>query len=365
LYSFLISKVGNLHTTNLEVIVDSFCAFENLSLHDGVGVSLCFDAKLLLFVFEFLFLSNILQFNGIFKLQFGGLKLSLLHFSDLILLGYLLLHLVKLFISVEFHSCFIKVHVHWSLSNSFVVFCLLLLKLNLHLFLGNLSILLLDCKSLLILLDPLCGVIFSSDLLIFSVSNQTILVDCLLHFSRDLVCLLSFVFSEWCLQVLEKTCWSNGYILDFTCFKPDTPTCQNFLHFLFDTISELVSVLQHIIDGHVSNFISDNGDSHCFNFFVGNSWRGSLQIFTKTFETSKRSIFLPVYTPNTHTWNFNTLHLICNLVRSEGDLVNETWEGNDLISWHCPSTKPNSTFVHCTISNNDHPFICSCFLKEL
>lgn len=73
---------------------------------------------------------------------------------------------------------------------------------------------------------------------------------------------MSTFLSELCLEIREQRLGSNFDINDLTSFEPDTPTSNDFLHFLLDSISELGSVLQDIVDGHVGDSISDDRDGH-------------------------------------------------------------------------------------------------------
>lgn len=66
--------------------------------------------------------------------------------------------------------------------------------------------------------------------------------------SGNCLSLLSGTFSEFCLQVLEKLVRSNSDIKDFDSFEPDSPSVNEFLNLLSDTIPKFASVLDHIVD---------------------------------------------------------------------------------------------------------------------
>jgi hypothetical protein len=69
---------------------------------------------------------------------------------------------------------------------------------------------------------------------------------------------LPTLFSELSLEICKKISGSNLYINNLTGFEPNTPTSDYFLHFVFHAISELLPVLEDIIDCHIGNSIPDN-----------------------------------------------------------------------------------------------------------
>jgi len=152
--------------------------------------------------------------------------------------------------------------------------------------------------------------------------------------------------------------WGNLNINDFASFEPDTPSSNELLHFIFDTVSQLWPVLKDITDGQISNPVSDDRNSHVLKFLIGNSWsRLCEQILTKTFIASEWSIFFSVYTPDKNSWDFDTLHLCSNLLSFEIDFVNETRELHVLISRQDPSAETDASFDHFSISDYNKPFI--------
>jgi len=153
--------------------------------------------------------------------------------------------------------------------------------------------------------------------------------------------------------------WGDLNINNFASLQPDAPSSNELLHFIFDTVSELWPVLKDITDCQISNPVSNDRNRHIFKFLISDS-RSRLceQILTKTFVASERSIFFSVYTPDQNSWHFYTLHLCCNLLSFEIDLVNKTRELHVLISWHDPSTETDASFDHLSISDYNKPFIC-------
>lgn len=101
-----------------------------------------------------------------------------------------------------------------------------------------------------------------SDLLVLGLSLKLILSNFVVYLTLDLFGVLSTFLSELCLEISEQRLGSNFDINDLTSFEPDTPTSDDFLHFLLDSISELRSILQDIIDGHVCDSVSDDRDGH-------------------------------------------------------------------------------------------------------
>ena len=259
---------------------------------------------------------------------------------------------MHVFLVVEIHILFSQIVLHFSISNFLLIQSLFLLVSNLDFFsvnssfllleskflVGNsllsgcfdvqlffieLSLLFLDCKFLFTFEYLLFGSCFCLNLWKFCLSDKIFLSNGVVDFTLDFFSVLSWFFSEFGLKILEQTSWRNLDVNDFTGFEPDTPTSNDLLNFILYTISQLLSVFENIVDGHVCNSISDDRNSHIFKLLISNFW--ALRIFkisTKRFVASERSILLSVYAPDENSTNLNTLHFWCYLLCTKIHLVN-------------------------------------------
>jgi len=102
----------------------------------------------------------------------------------------------------------------------------------------------------------------------FSISNKIVFLDNVLRFAWNFSSLQSLLLSKLSLKIRKHGPWRDLDFHDFACFKPNTPTSENFFHLIFDSISEFTSVLENIIQCQISNSISDDGYCHCFKLTV-------------------------------------------------------------------------------------------------
>lgn len=184
-----------------------------------------------------------------------------------------------------------------------------------------------------------------------------LLGDDLLGFSLNFFSLDSTLLSELGLQVLEQSRGGDLHILNFTSLQPHSPPSENLLHLLINSISDLLPVLEDVIDGEIGDIVSHNGDSDALQLSVGNSWHWLVKVLAKGLVASEGSIFLSVNAPDEHARDFNTLHLSCDLLSFEVHLVHQTRKGDDLVARHGPRCHTNTLLHHFSISYQEKPVL--------
>jgi hypothetical protein len=122
------------------------------------------------------------------------------------------------------------------------------------------------------------------------------------------------------------------------------------LHFIFNSCPEFASILKNVVNSEISNPISHNWDSHAVELVVGDDWSLCLKIRTKALVAFEGTIIASIDRPNEHAWYLDTLHLSSDLLGLEVDLVDQTWESNDLISWHYPSAQTDTALYTLSVS---------------
>jgi len=155
---------------------------------------------------------------------------------------------INLVITFELKSFLLKLNTHFFLPDILNILSLRFLLLDFKLLFVKFSFLFLNSKILLGCKDRSFGLTFCNQLLEFAVSDKRFLPYFIIDFLRDFICFLSFILSKFCLKIFEKWFRWNYNILDFACLKPHAPPCQKFLHFFIDSISELLSVSQNLVD---------------------------------------------------------------------------------------------------------------------
>ena len=107
------------------------------------------------------------------------------------------------------------------------------------------------------------------DSLELSFSLKVLLPDSVVDLTVNLLGLLSALLSELCLKILEQAVGCDFHIDDLAGLEPDTPAGDDLLHLLLNAVSQLGSVLEDVVNGHVSDPVSDNGDHHVLEFLIG------------------------------------------------------------------------------------------------
>jgi len=286
--------------------------------------------KLLLLLFKLTFQLSLLKFLLVLSLSVSNLNFEFLSVHN----SFLLLD-SELLVVQRLRFSFFKLEIFS------IIFSLLF---------SNLEFLLRSEKVL-------SGLSLLLDFLVLSFSGEIILCNLIVDLSLNFFSILSRLLSELCLKVSEKTPGGNFDIDNLASLEPDTPTSDDFLHLLFDSVSELGSVLQDIVDGHVSDSISDNGHSHIFKLSISDIRGFTHEIISKRFVASEWAILFSVNTPDEDTTDLDSLHLGGHLLSLEVYLIDKGREFYVLVVWHFPSAKTDTFFDHFSISDYNKPLV--------
>jgi len=212
------------------VLINSFCAFQDHSIKDRLGVTSSLQLEFLLSMLELKLLDSILLISG----KFLGFILGESQLLDFGLVKHFQMELVSIFLVLKFSLLLSQVVLHLSISNPLLIhgfllgivdlqllgvhFSLLLLNskllvsdsffpgfVNIQLLLVVLSFLLLNFESLFSFEDGLFGSCLSLNSGKFSLSNKGFLSDSIVDFTTNLFSVLSTFFSEFCLKISEQT----------------------------------------------------------------------------------------------------------------------------------------------------------------
>jgi len=152
--------------------------------------------------------------------------------------------------------------------------------------------------------------------------------------------------------------------LDLDSLEPDAPAGEDLLDLLPDSASQLGSVLQNVIERHVSDSVSDDTGGHGSKLFVCNGWVLGLEVVSEGLEALERSVFGSVDRPDHDSLDLNSLHLSSDLLGVEVDLVDETWELDSLILWHHPGLEADTALHKLSVSDDKQPLVGACLLPE-
>lgn len=201
--------------------------------------------------------------------------------------------MVDFALAIEFEFLPLKLVIHFIIPNLLLIPGLSFLLLEYKLFFEK--------GSRLHLLHQMGrSICFSGEFVHFCLSDQGFLADDSLGICRNLLSFLSALLPELSLKISEQRPRGYLHILNFTSFKPDSPTMKDFLHFFFDSISEFTSVLEDIVEGQVCDSISDDGDNHLLKFVVALDSCLLFEIISESLVGSEWTLTFSMNAPDEH-----------------------------------------------------------------
>lgn len=84
-----------------------------------------------------------------------------------------------------------------------------------------------------------------------SLMLDALLLDFVIDLHRLESCRLSVLLPELCLHVSKESARQNPDVCDLNCLQMDAPALHDVAHILDDAFSELVAILDDLVDGRV------------------------------------------------------------------------------------------------------------------
>ena len=127
---------------------------------------------------------------------------------------------------------------------------------------------------------------------------------------------LLVLFTEFSLHIFEKAAGKDLDVYDFDGGEMHSPSLNDFTHFIEHLLSDLLTILDDVVDGRVGNLIANDCAGHAGQSIIGNPEASTGEV--KILVSLKREVSIDG--PLDHRHDFDTLHLFGDLLGAYFDL---------------------------------------------